>query len=99
MVRDCNAYPILVALFPSRVRIRRYGNGVGLMWRVVGLGCGRVIGESWSYREAKELQADHRQVCYVRSCAVEIRDQSGTHRTIFRPEEGPGVDHDEEARR
>ena len=50
------------------------------MWRVVGLGCGRVIGESWSYREAKELQADHRQVCYVRSCAVEIRDQREARR-------------------
>lgn len=51
-----------------------------MTWRVVGLGCGRVIGESWSYREAKELQADHRQVCYVRSCAVEIRNQREARR-------------------
>lgn len=50
------------------------------MWRVVGLGCGRVIGETSSYREAKSMQADHRAICYLRACAVEIRNQREARR-------------------
>lgn len=78
--RDRDQARVSLALHTTRGLLRVDRIGVGLMWRVVGLGCGRVIGESWSYREAKELQADHRQICYVRSCAVEIRDQREARR-------------------
>ena len=79
--RDLEGRPLALSDACGGVRGRGIRMGVlPMTWRVVGLGCGRVIGESWSYREAKELQADHRQVCYVRSCAVEIRNQREARR-------------------
>ena len=77
---------------------------VVLAWRVTCFACGRVLAETTSYKSANGIWTQHKNAHASLSKAWAIeRDHARGIRPLvelIRIEgEGPGVDHDEEARR